>query len=69
MKRLVALVALGVVVATSAFAQSAPHSRSYADPAYQYGQQRVHPYDADHYQRWYGDNNANPDFQLGGSER
>jgi hypothetical protein len=66
MKKLVVLVSLGVVVATSAFAQSAPHSRRHADPAFQYGQERVHPYDAGRYQPWHGNNDANPDFQLGG---
>jgi hypothetical protein len=69
MKKLLSLVALGVVLSTSAFAQSAPHSQRYANPGYQYEQERVHPYDAGHYQAWYGNNNANPDFQLGGTSR
>jgi hypothetical protein len=49
MKTLLSLVALGVVLSTSALAQSAPRSRYDANPAYSYGQ-AVHPYYPDHYQ-------------------
>jgi hypothetical protein len=72
MKKLLALVALGAVVASPAFAQSAPRAHRDAAPSYEYqGSARVHPYAADHYQRpgLEYNNNVNPDFQLGGGER
>jgi hypothetical protein len=57
---LVALVALGTVVAASASAQASHRQWS----------SRVHVYAAGHYQRHQvQNNNTNPDFQLGGADR
>ena len=68
MKRLLALVVLGGVMATPAFAQSVPHRG--APPAYQlHGTDRVHVYGAETPQPRFRDSVPhNPDFQLGNSE-
>ena len=67
MKTLLALVAVGVVIAGPAFAQ--PRSTvGNTDRAPGHGwSSRVHVYAAKHYAPWYdsyGNNNMNPDFQL-----
>jgi hypothetical protein len=70
MKRLLALVVLGGVMATPAFAQSVPHSYRNVPPAYQLqGTNRTHVYGADTPQpRFRESAPRNPDFQLGNSE-
>jgi opacity protein-like surface antigen len=67
MKKLIAIVALGTVLATPAFAQQAPDSSQGIRGWQLQGTGRVHPYAAEHYQRHQqGNSNMNPDFQLGG---
>jgi hypothetical protein len=67
MKKLIAIVALGTVLATPAFAQQTPDSSQGIRGGWQLqGTGRVHPYAAEHYQRQQGNSNMNPDFQLGG---
>jgi hypothetical protein len=63
MKRLLAIVALGTVLAAPAFAQQVPNGRQDA----QTWSSRVHPYAADFYARPGNENkNLNSDRQLGG---
>ena len=62
MKRLLAIVALGAALASPAFAQ-APNTRN--ESARADWSSRVHVYAPDHYTAWHGNQNANPDFQLG----
>jgi hypothetical protein len=64
MKILLATVALGAVFAVPAFAQ-APNTRQDAQTSRQGWSSRVHVYAPDHYTVWQGNQNANPDFQLG----
>jgi opacity protein-like surface antigen len=63
MKKLLAIAALGAVLAAPAFAQ-APNAREEAARAG--WSSRVHVYAPDHYARSRGNSNTNPDFQLGG---
>jgi hypothetical protein len=68
MKTLVAFVALSAVIAGPAFAQAPSRNHTF----HQQSSSRVHPYAADvpYVARGYEyNNNANPDFQLGGSDR
>jgi curli biogenesis system outer membrane secretion channel CsgG len=68
MKTLVALVALSAAVAGPAFAQAPTRNHAF----HQQSSSTVHPYAADvpYVARGYEYNNdANPDFQLGGGER
>ena len=64
MKILLATVALSAVFAVSAFAQ-VPNTRQDAQTSRQGWPSRVHLYAPDHYTVWHGNQNANPDFQLG----
>jgi hypothetical protein len=64
MKILLATVALSAVFAASAFAQ-VPNTRPDAQTSRRDWSSRVHVYAPDHYTVWYGNQNANPDFQLG----
>jgi hypothetical protein len=68
MKKLLAIVAVGTVLAGSAFAQQA-QSTQRARTAHPHYSTRVQPYEPDVYQRprYEYNNNLNPDFQLGGS--
>ncbi len=70
MKRLLALVVIGGVMATPAFAQSPPRTYRGVPPAYQLnGTNRVHVYGADTPQPRFRESVPhNPDFQLGNSE-
>jgi opacity protein-like surface antigen len=67
MKKVLVVAALGTVLAAPASAQQAPSPRRDAQ-ALQWSS-RVHVYAPDFYQPQYGNQNANPDFQLGGSTR
>jgi hypothetical protein len=70
MKKLLVLVALGAAIAAPNFAQAAPTAQSYARESTHGWSSRVHVYAPKHYAPWYdsyGNNNLNPDFQLGGS--
>jgi hypothetical protein len=71
MKKLLAIIALGTVLAAPAFAQQAPNARQDAQRSGSEWSSRVHSYAPDHYSppRYEYNNNANPDFQLGGGER
>jgi hypothetical protein len=71
MKKFLAIVALGTVIAAPAFAQSAPSARQDNRTFHQQSSSRVHPYAADRYTApgYEYNNNLNPDFQLGGGER
>jgi hypothetical protein len=72
MKKFLAIIALGTVIAAPAFAQSAPSARQDNRTFHQQSSSRVHPYAADrsYSAPGYGyNNNDNPDFQLGGGER
>ncbi len=60
---LLAIIALGTVLAAPAFAQ-APNAREQAARAD--WSSRVHVYAPDYYARSRGNNSTNPDFQLGG---
>jgi hypothetical protein len=64
MKILLATVALGAVFTVPAVAQ-APNTRQDAQTSGQGWSSRVHVYAADHYTVWHGNQNANPDLQLG----
>jgi hypothetical protein len=66
MKKLCVVVAFGTAIATTAFAQQAPHQESRA--SHQQGSSDVRRYQDDQYvpPRYERNNNANPDFQLGG---
>ena len=64
MKMLLVTVALGAVFAAPAFAQ-APNARQDVQTSRQDWSSRVHVYAPDHYTTWHGNQNANPDFQLG----
>ncbi len=71
MKTLLALVALGALVAAPAFAQHAPNVRHEGNAAHQQRSYRVAPYAPGAPEIYYGhsyesNNNLNPDFQLGG---
>jgi Ni/Co efflux regulator RcnB len=68
MKKFLAIVALGTVLAAPAFAQQAANGRQDNRAFHQQSSSRVHPYSADRYTapQYENNNNANPDFQLGG---
>ena len=63
MKKLLAIAALGTVLAAPAFAQ-APNTRDESARA-DWGS-RVHVYAPEAYARSHGNRNTNPDYQLGG---
>jgi hypothetical protein len=63
MKKLLAIAALGTVLAAPAFAQ-APNTRD--ESARAEWSSRVHVYAPDTYARSRGNKNTNPDYQLGG---
>jgi hypothetical protein len=68
MRKFLAIVALGTVLAAPAFAQQANGRQEYRTFQNQ-SSSRVHPYAADRYNtatQYENNNNANPDFQLGG---
>ncbi len=67
LKKVLVVAALGTVLAAPAFAQQVPSARRDAQ-APQWSS-RVHVYAPDFYQPQYGNQNANPDFQLSGSTR
>jgi hypothetical protein len=62
MKIVVAIVALGSVLAAPAFAQQAPNTR-------QDWSARVHVYAPEYYAPRHDSRNSNPDYQLGAGER
>jgi hypothetical protein len=62
MKIVLAVVALGTVLAAPAFAQQAPTAR-------QDWSSRVHVYAPDYYAPRHDSRTPNPDYQLGGGER
>jgi hypothetical protein len=66
MKKLLVLVAFGTALTTAAFAQQASRPENRA--SHQRWLPGVYPYVDDHYAtlRQERNNNANPDFQLGG---
>ena len=64
LKIILATVALGAVLAVPAFAQ-APNTRQEAQTSRQGWSSRVHVYAPDHYTVWHGNQNTDPDFQLG----
>jgi hypothetical protein len=72
MKTLLALVAVGAVIAAPAFAQPASIARNHERAPQQGWSSRVHVYAPNHYAPYYdsygnGNGNLNPDFQLDGS--
>jgi hypothetical protein len=70
MKNLLVLATLGAALAAPNFAQAAATPDSHARASNQGWSSRVHVYGPNHYAPWYdshGNNNLNPDFQLGGS--
>ena len=70
MKKLLVLVTLGAAIAAPNFAQAASTADSYGRASNQEWSSRVHVYAPNQYAPWYdsyGNNNLNPDFQLGGS--
>jgi hypothetical protein len=62
--KFLALVGLGTVLATSAFAQAAP-TRQDAQAARQAGHPSVHVYAAEYYEPSHGSPTIHPDHQLG----
>jgi hypothetical protein len=62
-KKLLVIAALGIVLAAPAFAQQAPRRDVHAPR--QDWSSRVHVYAPDDYTVWHGNQNSNPDFQLG----
>jgi hypothetical protein len=62
-KKLLVIAALGIVLAAPAFAQQAPRRNAHAPR--QDWSSRVHVYAPDYYVPQYGNQNTNPDFQLG----
>jgi hypothetical protein len=69
LNKLLVVAALGTVLAAPAFAQQAPNARRDAQTPRQDWSSRVHVYAPDYYQPQYGNQSANPDFQLSGSTR
>ena len=61
MRNLLSLAALSILIATPALAASDQEGGRHP-----HGPSRVHVYSAGHYGRGTGNNNLNPDFQLGG---
>jgi hypothetical protein len=64
-KKLLVIAALGSVLASPAFAQKAPNARQDAQTSRQQWSSKVRVYAPDYYEPWHGNQNANPDFQLG----
>jgi hypothetical protein len=62
MERILAIAAVGTVLASPAFAQQAPSAR-------QDWTSRVHVYVPEYYAPRHESRNLNPDYQLGSSER
>jgi hypothetical protein len=72
MKTLLAFVALAICIAAPAFAQPTRKGHTHVRASRQEQSSIVHPYAADHHYphpQYDYNNNANPDFQLGGSDR
>jgi hypothetical protein len=69
MKKLLVIAALGTVLAAPAFAQQAPNARRDVRAPQQEWSSKVHVYAPDYYVPQYGNQTANPDFQLSGSTR
>jgi hypothetical protein len=72
MKTLLAFVALATGIAAPAFAQPTRKGHTNVRAPRQEQSSIVHPYAADHHYphpQYDYNNNANPDFQLGGSDR
>jgi hypothetical protein len=72
MKTLLALVALAIGITAPAFAQATRKGHTHVRALRQEQSSIVHPYAADHHYphpQYDYNNNANPDFQLGGSDR
>jgi hypothetical protein len=65
MKKLFVIITITTALAAPAFAQQAPNTRQDAQTSRQQRSPRVHVYAPDYYQLWYGNQNVNPDFQLG----
>jgi hypothetical protein len=63
MNKLFVIVTLTTTFAVPAFAQQTPNSRQDAQTSRR--SLRVHVYAPNYYQPWYGNQNLNPDFQLG----
>jgi hypothetical protein len=68
-KKLLVIAALGTVLAAPAFAQQAPNAHRDAQAPRLDWSSRVHVYAPDYYVPHYGNPNANPDFQLNGTNR
>jgi hypothetical protein len=66
MKKVLVVAALGTVLAAPAFAQQA-NARSDAQVPHREWSSRVHVYAPEYYQRQYGNQNADSDFQLSGT--
>jgi hypothetical protein len=62
-KKLLVIAALGIVLAAPAFAQQVPRRDAQA-PRHDWSS-RVHVYAPEYYVPHYGNQNTNPDFQLG----
>jgi hypothetical protein len=72
MKTLLAIVALATGIAVPAFAKPIRTGQTHVRASSQEHSPIVHPYAADHHYphpQYDYNNNANPDFQLGGSDR
>jgi hypothetical protein len=67
-KKFLGIVALGTVLAAPAFAQQAPNAGGDLQTSRQEWSSRVHVYAPDHYVPRYGNQNVNPDFQLGSGQ-
>jgi hypothetical protein len=65
MKKVLVVAALGTVLAAPAFAQQAPNARR--DVQHREWSPRVHVYAPEYYQPQYGNQSADPDFQLSGT--
>jgi hypothetical protein len=65
MKKLLVVVAIGTTIAAPAFAQQAPNARQDPHTSQRQWSSRVHVFAPDYYTPWYGNENANPDFQSG----
>ena len=66
MKKVLVVAALGTVLAAPAFAQQAPNARRDVQRHREWSS-RVHVYAPEYYQPQYGNQNADPDFQLSGT--
>jgi hypothetical protein len=66
-KKFLVIAALGTVLAAPAFAQQAPNARRDTQAPHREWSSRVHVYAPEFYQPQYGNQNADPDFQLSGT--